>query len=754
MPLNRRELLQWMGGVCSIAALSRFANAQLAGGKFLGTKASLLGNEASTIGPDSAGASMRPFIVEWPAEAESPADVSFLLSAPAGKDGFIRSKNGHLVQPNGARFRIWGFNATGQAGLPAKVNAPILASNLARRGINCIRFHFLDVLAPSGLIDASRNDTQALDPQQLDRLDFFINELKKRGIYADLNLNVARVFKAGDGVRDYELISYSKALTYFDERLIELQKMYARQLLTHANPYTGNAYCDEPAVAMVEFLNENSLVEAWSQGRLLGKQTTKPNDSWHDIPPSYAEELTGKYNAWLEEGVSPELVARLRTEAGVSAGQPIPRLAPDQFKSASKERFEAEAGFYMSVERAFFKTMSAYLRNELGVKPLLIGNSDHNHGTSGYPIVQATSTLDIVDGHDYWQHPSFPSGPGPRKATDFSIRNSPMVDDPSHSTVARISRTPMAGKPFTVSELNHPFPNEFACEAVPITAAYGALQDWDGIIWYTLAHKDFIPLEPAVHTHFDFARDPVKMTELAAGALIFLRADVGPAERTIVRSYTREEVIDSILLPSSEQPFYTPGFASTLALQHAVRVTSFDGPPTGQFEAAPESPIRSDTGELSWSFGMKGAGLVTVDAPRSQAFIGYCGGIALETKNLAAKIKTPFCAITLASLDSKPIASSSHLLLTATARMANSGMVWNGARTGLTAWGEAPTCIEPVTGQLIFTNLQRAKSITAQPLDGAGRKLGAAIPARRSDEGWMLSIGEPATTWFVVSVLR
>jgi hypothetical protein len=329
-----------------------------------------------------------------------------------------------------------------------------------------------------------------------------------------------------------------------------------------------------------------------------------------------------------------------------------------------------------------------------------------------------------------------------------------MVDDPSHSTVAQLSRTPMAGKPFTVSELNHPFPSEFACEAVPITAAYGALQDWDGIIWYTLAHKDFIPLEPAVHTFFDFARDPVKMTELAAGALIFLRSDLRPAEETIGRSYTREEVIDSILLPSSEQPFYTPGFASTLALQHAVRVTSFDGPPTGQFEAAAASPIRSDTGELSWSFGVKGTGLVTVDAPRSQAFIGYCGGSALETKNLAAKITTPFCAITLASLDSKPIASSSRLLLTATARMANSGMVWNGTRTGLMAWGEAPTCIEPVTGQLIFTNLRRAKSVTVQPLDGAGRKLGTAIPARRSDQGWILSIGEPATTWFAVSILR
>lgn len=38
-------------------------------------------------------------------------------------------------------------------------------------GINCVRFHFLDRPAPQGLIDARRDDTRALDPAQLDRLD-------------------------------------------------------------------------------------------------------------------------------------------------------------------------------------------------------------------------------------------------------------------------------------------------------------------------------------------------------------------------------------------------------------------------------------------------------------------------------------------------------------------------------------------------------------------------------------------------------
>jgi hypothetical protein len=40
-----------------------------------------------------------------------------------------------------------------------------------------------------------RNDTRVLDKDQLDRLDFFIVELKKRGIYSDLNLNVGRAYQ-------------------------------------------------------------------------------------------------------------------------------------------------------------------------------------------------------------------------------------------------------------------------------------------------------------------------------------------------------------------------------------------------------------------------------------------------------------------------------------------------------------------------------------------------------------------------------
>lgn len=697
---------------------------------------------------------LQPFTVDWPATGEFPADVSFLLPAPAGKDGFISAKDGHLVRPDGSRFRIWGINATAKTTVPPKPDAPVLAANLARRGLNCVRFHFLDRLAPAGLVDATRNDTRALDPVQLDKLDCFIAELKKHGIYADLNLNVARSYKPGDGVRDHDLLGFGKSVTYFDERLIELQKEYAKQLLTHVNPYTGKAYREEPAVAVVEFVNENSLIEAWIDGRVKGQQTQKTGGTWVDIPPSYGQALTAKYNEWLANQAAPDVLARLRTEAGVAATAPVPRLQPSEFKKASQERFRLEASFYMETERRFFRMMSAYLREELAVKPLLIGNSDHGHGHSGYPIVDSTSQLDVVDSHVYWQHPHYRTDER-GKTIGFDISNTPMVDDPLHSSVVQLSRTAVAGKPFTVSEVNHPFPNEFACEGIPVLAAYAALQDWDGIFWYTLSHSDVLAEEAVQHGHFDFSKDPVKMSQLPAGALTFLRADVQPAQRTLTRSYSREQVLDSVRMTWKDAPYFTPGFPLSLPLQHAVRVASFDGPPTAPFAATSQTtPLVSDTGELTWHFGEKKTGVVTVNTPLSQSLIGHCQATGAATANLAASLPLPFCALTLNSLDDKPIAKSGRLLLTATARAANTGMAWNEKRTSLTDWGKAPTVIEPVLGLVILRDLQAARSVSVQPLDGAGRPLGVPVHAKPDGPAWTVSLGQPATTWYLLSVER
>src|SRR5208283_3628325 len=80
-------------------------------------------------------AEMKPFVMDWQNNSGSPADVSFLLNAPAGKAGFIGVRDGHLAYPDGRRFRIWGINSTANSNFPSHEDAPMVAAYLARFGL-------------------------------------------------------------------------------------------------------------------------------------------------------------------------------------------------------------------------------------------------------------------------------------------------------------------------------------------------------------------------------------------------------------------------------------------------------------------------------------------------------------------------------------------------------------------------------------------------------------------------------------------
>ena len=200
-----------------------------------------------------------------------------------GKLGPVVARNGHLYTGN-QRFRIVGVNLCFGANFPSHADAEKVAARMAKFGINCVRFHHMDMQPPpGGLLQADRI---TLDPGQLDKLDFLIARLKDHGIYADLNLHVSRTFP---GLPTWDgMPSFHKGVDNFDPRMIALQKDYARALLTHRNPYTKTRYVDEPAVAIVEINNENALLHEWWSGELDGM-----------IEP-YRGELARQWNAWLK----------------------------------------------------------------------------------------------------------------------------------------------------------------------------------------------------------------------------------------------------------------------------------------------------------------------------------------------------------------------------------------------------------------------------------------------------------------------
>ncbi|MCH8194203.1 MAG: carbohydrate binding domain-containing protein, partial [Planctomycetes bacterium] len=120
----------------------------------------------------------------------------------------------------------------------------------------------------------------------MDRLDYFIDQLARRGIYANLNLHVGRAHSHYLDVPPLEH-NYDKVYTLFAPALVKAQRDYARALLTHVNVYRRVRYADDPAVAFVEITNENSFF-MWD-----GDQTLR------SLRPYYAKMLQGRYNEWL-----------------------------------------------------------------------------------------------------------------------------------------------------------------------------------------------------------------------------------------------------------------------------------------------------------------------------------------------------------------------------------------------------------------------------------------------------------------------
>jgi len=694
---------------------------------------------------------MVPFSIDWIQFQSGEPDLSGLLDKPAGKDGFLKIADGHFYSPDNKRITFWGVNFTGGACFPEKEDAPRVAVFLSRLGVNAVRFHFMDSdWGPEkSIFNKELNTTRVLDAGQLDRLDYFVSELKKNGIYSNFNLNVGRNFREGDGVPEYKYLGLAKAVTLFDDRIISLEKEYAQQLLTHKNPYTGNPYINEPCLAIVEIVNENSLVEAWFDGRLVGEKANENSGTWSDIPRFYADELTRKYNAWLEQNKNQAEIKVIRSSCGVSAGELIPRLRPEEFSKASRLRFHAEAEFIMQTEKDFFTGMYGFLKNDLKLHAQVAGNSDHNHYRPGYALLSSLSLLDFVDGHVYWQHPDYFTDTLTGKET-FRIPNTPMVNDPLQSTVVQLSRSAVTGKPYTVSETNHPFPNEFACEGIGILASYALLQDWDGVFFYTFEHDDPGKWNEKSPSYFDLYSNPVKLANLAVSSLMFHRRDVRAAEKTISRGYSREQLIEGIRGDISGRPLFTLGFPGESPLVCKTRISSFNGQLVLPESTPLADPIVSTTHELTWFH--QGNGLVKVETDKTQALIGFVRDREEVTCNMEAKVSNPFCSLILSSMDGHPITSANKLLLTATARSGATGMLWNDARTSLESFGSRPPTMEVLQGKIILSALEPFSRAEIQYLSGTGTVIGKTELTRGNRIE--IPLGGIPTPWYVIQITR
>lgn len=453
-----------------------------------------------------------PFVISENLDPNSPTNIGKLvLDAPAGKHGFIKVKDGYFYFEDETQARFWGTNLCFNACFPTKKEAEVIADRIAFFGFNAVRLHHMDFsFEPKGIFkdtnpgkkDPQMKKTGVLSKEQLDKLDYLIYQLKLRGIYIDMNLLVSRHFTKADGVIDADKFGLAaKPASMFDRKLIELQKQYARDLLTHYNPYTKLRYCDDPVVAMTEITNENSILHSWHSDILNGSFFGLKKNS---IPIFYSKELDKKWNLWLKE--------KYVTTTSVDSTRPIYKFR-ESYKIQTIRDIEE---FYTDLDKKYFMEMTDFLKKNIGLKAPVTG--------SQYASVASQKSCDFIDNHFYWDYPYFPHIA--YDETDFTIRNDSMLLDHNLGIIGEAFGTSTIDKPSTITEWNHCYPNQYAYEAPPLIAFYAVKNNFDALFQFTLADSwDKHPAFDNIRSYFDSIANSQQLILCSIGSYIYNLAD-------------------------------------------------------------------------------------------------------------------------------------------------------------------------------------------------------------------------------------
>ncbi len=412
-------------------------------------------------------------------------DFSDQLDAPAGKYGPVRiSPEGHFVfaQAPERRIRFFGVNLSYGANFPSRANAEKLAERLAAVGYNVVRFHHQD----GGLTGSG---DEMFNRENLDRLDYFIAALKKRGIYFMTDLYVSRVrpcyapLAGAFPVKHYSPALF-KALIPILPEAMEDWKLFCRRWLLHENPYTGMVWGRDPALFQVSLVNEGNLDFFWN--------TTAETERL------YRE----KFFRWMAERFPAESATASRSE---------PRFLQ----------------FLNELQRNALLEQKRFLRDELKLDLLCAGINME----SSPALTAQRNLLDVVDDHLYFDHPSFPVSNWKLPA---SYRQYSAIRRKGNNFPAALFSSRIYGKPFTVSEFNYCAPNRFRCESGALLGAYAALQDYDALIRFDWASSEQTALQPAPLSAFAAANDPLAQFSDRLAMLLFRRGDVRPAREKVV----------------------------------------------------------------------------------------------------------------------------------------------------------------------------------------------------------------------------
>lgn len=606
-------------------------------------------------------------------------DLRYLNEKVAGEKGFVRlSKDGmSFLRGDGQPIRFWGGTDYNQRDLDID-KLKEHAQFLAKRGVNIVRWHGH---LPAETKRGEKSNLTDINEKELDQAFKLVAGMKTAGIYTALSPYWGSHTNIGDG---WNLPNPGtgnlSGLVFFVPEVQAAYKGWLKELYTRKNPYTGIPLKDDPAVAIIQLQNEDSML-FWTMQGVKGEA---------------AKLLRGQFVQWLTKKYGSLEKAREHWKNYAYKGDDWENKLPELFmtwdltRDAMKEKGEQPGfrerradslQFIGETMYAFNKEIVRYLREDLGCKQLV----NAGNWRSADPVV-----MDDVERWSYTPTEVLAKNHYFDCLHTGRTRGWQILPDNIHTDVSA-TRDPRTlptnirqamGHPFFIGESLWVPPNRYESEGPMIVASQQALNGVDIFLWF----GDGVPqwsqaVERGSLPKWSYAT-PMQLGQFPAAALLFRAGYVKEGTPAVIERRSLDMLWSGTLPLTAEGAAFDPNrdagiMAADTKLTSSVDPLAFlTGPVLVEYGGNPaetkvadtsslidaaKKKVRSNTGEIEIAYG---TGLYTINAPCAQAAIGFLGTNGDVTLgDVQIRCKNDHASIAVVSLDGKPIKESKKVLV-------------------------------------------------------------------------------------------
>ncbi len=676
---------------------------------------------------------------------------------------------------DGKPFKIWGTNVCSGGPSPPKTLAVAQARKYAKYGVNCVRLHKF-----SNHIN-SKDDSGWFDEEALDNFDYFTAQLKKQGIYYGLDpffyhrpspyeikmmtIPEEEIYeyktdkKTGEKKRSRTKKTY--AVINLSHELQEIRMKWMKALLEHVNPYTGVAYKDEPAIAFVEFQNEDGIFWYSCMPAMFGF-------------PTYGKRFCGRFSDWLKKkyGSHEELVkawgkeeiSRIEKdengeEKEIAYYFYTKKLFPGEAEHLDKrnifsipnpwfytpfglndqktklnihERLIDNVNFLLHEQRDFYARFKKTVR-DAGYKGPLIGSCWQGaEGITHFANLFTDYEVGFIDRHNY-------SGGGYKgwwvaASTVNTASNVGSIGGGSLNSGLQ----QVANSPFSLSEWTVAFPCQWRADSPSIIAAYGlGLLDWDASYQFASDNGGNWS-STTTQSKWDINL-PDNMGQYPAIARMVYRADIRPGEVVSLRKICMSDMMKTGEVGFEEKVTIEGqlgdyknfgGFVPQESLAVGQCLVEYVDTPQESSTCDPKKYLKNGAyqatnGQLRWFPLDDGKGYILINSKGTKAVLGFSPRKPHKLDDVTIDMNSYYGSLFVTSLQQdRDLSNAQTALIQAIGRTRNTGMTFDRLGRNMKSLGDAPILLEPIHCTIRFNRPVKQVNI----LDHDGCRTGETVP--------------------------